>query len=257
MSKRIIASLCTGMLLTASAIAHAEVVTIHGSTTCQKRIFEPGKDALKKATGIDLELVGNGTGNGLEDLVAGKADASMASEELADAVASMKAASGKEAPADLVPSVITSDIMKVIVNPANPVTKLTKDQLKGLHTGTIDNWKEIGGPDQPVIVVTSHSGSATRKVFQKLMMDNAKYVDGALEVKTTREEIDNVGQLPEAIGAVSVGFINLPGNKEKVKIVEAPEMGRPLMLITRGEPSAKVKRVIDFFTGPGKKYILN
>ena len=219
----------------------AETVKLHGSTTCQKRIFEPGKDALKKATGIDLELVGNGTGNGLEDL--------------ADAVSSMKAATGKDAPADLKPNVITSDVIKVIVNPANPVSKLSKDQLKGLHNGSIDNWKAVGGPDQPVIVVTSHLGSATKKVFQKAMMDGTKYVDGAIEVKTTREEIDNVGQLVEGIGAVSLGFVNLPGNKEKVKIVETPEISRPLMLITRGEPSAKVKKVLDFFTGEGKKYI--
>lgn len=244
-----VVSLCAGQA------AFAEVVKLHGSTTCQKRIFEPGKDALKKATGIDLELVGNGTGNGLEDLVNGKADASMASEELADAVSSMKAATGKEAPADLKPNVITSDVIKVIVHPSNPVSKLSKDQLKGLHNGSIENWKDVGGPDQPVIVVTSHLGSATKKVFQKVIMDGTPYVAGAIEVKTTREEIDNVGQLPEGIGAVSLGFINLPGNKEKVKIVETQEISRPLMLITRGEPSAKVKKVLDFFTGEGKKYI--
>ncbi len=252
---RNIAVLAAALTLCIGQVAFAETVKLHGSTTCQKRIFEPGKDALKKATGIEIELVGNGTGNGLEDLVAGKADASMASEELADAVASMKAATGKDAPADLKPNVITSDVIKVIVNPANPVAKLSKEQLKGLHTGAIDNWKAVGGPDQGVIVVTSHSGSATRKVFSKVMMDSAKYVDGAIEVKTTREEIDNVGQLPEAIGAVSMGFINLPGNKEKVKIVDTPDISRPLMLITRGEPSAKVKKVLDFFAGEGKKYI--
>ncbi len=254
MLKTIIPLLVCSLFITAT-IAQAETVRLHGSTTCQKRIFEPGKDALKKATGIDLELVGNGTGNGLEDLVAGKADASMASEELADAVASMKDASGKVATGDLKPNVITTDVIKVFVNPANSVAKLSKDQLKGLFTGTIDNWKAVGGPDQAVIVVTAHAGSGTRKVFQKLMMDGAKYVDGAFEVKTTREEIDNVGQLPEAIGALSMGFINMPGNKEKVKIVETPDISRPLMLITKGEPSAKVKKVLDFFTGEGKKYI--
>lgn len=254
-TQRTITVLAAILALCAGQAAYAETVKLHGSTTCQKRIFEPGKEALKKATGIDIELVGNGTGNGLEDLVAGKADASMASEELADAVASMKAATGKDAPADLKPNVITSDVIKVIVNPANPVTRLSKEQLKGLHTGTIDNWKGVGGSDQGVIVVTAHAGSGTRKVFQKLMMDNAKYVEGAFEVKTTREEIDNVGQLPEGIGAVSMVFINLPGNREKVKIVETPDISRPLMLITKGEPSAKVKKVLDFFTGEGKKYI--
>ncbi|MBI5140968.1 MAG: substrate-binding domain-containing protein [Nitrospirae bacterium] len=243
------------LLLLPMRVASAEDVRIHGSTTIQKRVLEPGKEALEKATGIKLVMVGNGTGNGLEDLVNGKCDASGASEELADAVASMKAATGKEAPADLKGNVITSDFIKVIVHPSNSVGKLSKQQLKDLHTGKVDNWKSVGGPDLPVIVVTSHLGSATKKVFQKMMMDNEPYVTGAIEVETTRKEIDNVAEFPEGIGAVSLGFINLPGNKEKVKIVDTPEISRPLMLITRGEPSAAVKKIIAFFTGEGKKFI--
>jgi phosphate transport system substrate-binding protein len=217
--------------------------------------MEPGKEALKKATGVELVLVGNGTGNGLEDLVGGKCDAGMASEELADAVSSMKDASGKAATGDLQPHVITTDVIKVIVNPANPVTKLDKEQLKGLHNGKIDNWKAVGGQDLPIIVVTSHLGSATRKVFQKTIMDGTAYVPGALEAETTRKESDNVASFPEGIGAVSMGFINLPGNKEKVKIVDTPTISRPLMLITKGAPTAGVKKIIDFFTGEGKKFI--
>lgn len=241
--------------LALSGIAQAEVVKLNGSTTVMKRIMEPGKEALKKATGVDLELVGNGTGNGLEDLVAGKCDAGMASEELADAIASMKSATGKDASGDLKPNVITSDVIKVIVNPANKVGKLSKDQLKGLHSGAITNWKEVGGDDSAVIVITSHAGSATRKVFNKVMMDSEPYVAGAIEVETTRKEIDNVADLPEGIGAVSLGFVNLPGNKGRVKIVETPEITRPLMLITKGAPSPGVQKVLNFFTGEGKKYI--
>ena len=238
-----------------AGIATAETVRLNGSTTVQKRIMEPGKDALKKATGIDLVLVGNGTGNGLEDLVGNKCDAAMASEELLDAIASMKDASGKSATGDLKPNIITDDIIKVIVNPSNPVSKLDKEQLKKLHNGTIDNWKSVGGPDLPVIVVTSHLGSATRKVFQKIIMDGTKYVDGALEAETTRKEIDNVASFPEGIGAVSMGFINMPGNKDKVKVVETQQISRPLMLITKGDASPAVKKIVDFFKGEGKKFI--
>jgi phosphate transport system substrate-binding protein len=252
--KRILCTLMAASMLF-PVIAGAETVRLNGSTTVLKRIMEPGKDALKKATGIELVLVGNGTGNGVEDLVAGKCDAAMASEELADAVASMKDASGKAATGDLKPNVITSDVIKVIVHPSNPVKKLDHEQLKGLHNGNIDNWKKVGGPDLPVIVVTSHLGSATRKVFQKIIMDGTKYVDGAIEAETTRKEIDNVAQFPEGIGAVSMGFINLPGNKEKVKIVETQDISRPLMVITKGDASPSIKKIVNFFTGEGKKYI--
>lgn len=232
-----------------------DVVRFHGSTTVQKRIMEPSKDAIEKALGIRLSIVGNGTGNGLADLIKDKADVSMASEELKEAVESMEAATGMKAPENLEGHVITSDIIKVIVHPSNPVTKLTKEQLKGLNTGKIANWKEVGGSDMPVIVVTSHAGSATRKVFQKQIMDNEAYVVGAIEVDTTRKEIDNVASLPEGIGAVSAGFLNLPEYKGKVKVIETPEIGRPLMFITKGEPSPNVKKIIDFLKGEGKKYI--
>lgn len=232
-----------------------EIVRLHGSTTVQKRIMDPGKEALEKATGISLVLVGNGTGSGLDDLIKGKCDASMASEEVADAIESMKAASGSEAPADLKANVITSDVIKVIINNANPVSKLNKEQLKGLHTGKITNWKDVGGENLEVIVITSHAGSATKKVFQKLIMDGEPYITGAIEVETTRKEIDTVNNFPEGIGAVSMGFINLPESKGKVKIVETQEIRRPLMLITKGEPSPNVKKIVDFFTGEGKKYI--
>jgi phosphate transport system substrate-binding protein len=243
------------VFLTVAAAWSEDVVRINGSTTVQKRIMEPGKEALEKATGIKLVLTGNGTGSGLEDLVKGRCDAAMASEELADAVSSMKAASGADAPSDLKAHVITTDVIKVFVNPSNPVTKLSKEQLKGLSTGKIANWKEAGGSDLAVIVVTSHAGSATRKVYQKIVMDGEPYAPGAIEAETTRKEVDTVEVFPEGIGAVSQGFINLPGNKEKVKVVETMEISRPLIVITKGEPSATVKKVLDFFNGEGKQYI--
>jgi phosphate transport system substrate-binding protein len=179
----------------------------------------------------------------------------MASEELADAVASLKAASGMEAPAGLQPHVITNDLIKVIAHPSNPITKLSKEQLKGLNTGKLTSWKEVGGNDAFAIVVTSHSGSATRKVFQKLIMDNEPYVKDAIQVETTRKEIEEVGSIPDAVGAVSAGFLNLPELKGKAKVVESPEISRPLMLVTKGDPSPEVKKILEFFRGEGKKYI--
>lgn len=236
--------------------AAEEVIKLHGSTTVQKNIIEPGKDAFEKATGIKLEIIGIGTGAGLENLIKGACDASMASEELAEAVLSMKAASKLETIPDLKPNVITSESIKVIVHPSNPVTRLSKEQLKGLHTGKITNWKEVGGPDLPVIVVTSHIGSATRKVFQKTIMDGEPYVADALEVETTRNEVAYVAVFPDGIGAVSPGFMSLPENEGiTVKVVETQEISRPLMLITKGEPSPSVKKLLDFFRGEGKKYI--
>ncbi|MCX8070805.1 MAG: substrate-binding domain-containing protein, partial [Thermodesulfovibrionales bacterium] len=78
-----------------------ETVRLHGSTTVQKKIIEPAKDAIEKTLGIKLSIVGNGTGNGLADLVKDKADAAMSGEELSEAIESMEAATGIKAPEGL------------------------------------------------------------------------------------------------------------------------------------------------------------
>jgi phosphate transport system substrate-binding protein len=108
----------------------------------------------------------------------------------------------------------------------------------------------------PVKVVTSHAGSATRAVFQKSVMKKADYASSAEEVKSTRLELNLVSQNRGAIGAVSKGFFTLnPGN---TKIVNTKEISRPLGLITIGDPTPEVQKIIDFFrSAEGEKYIIN
>lgn len=237
----------------------AQEVTVAGSTTVQKRILEPGASGLKAATGIDVKVQGTGTGKGMIALFESKVPAAAASETLDEAVASAQKAA-KEAektitvPGNLQYHELTKDNIQVMVHKDNKVASLTKDQLKDLNTGKIKNWKEIGGADLPVKVVTSHAGAATRAVFQKQIMDGAEYVPGALEVRTTREEITEVAREPGAIGAVSEGFI--AQNPGKVKIVKAPAISRPLGLVTVGDPKPEVKKIVDFFkSAEGKKLI--
>ena len=236
----------------------AELV-VAGSTTVQKRILEPGAAGLKSATGIEVKVQGVGTGKGMIALAEGKVTVAAASESLNEAIDSAKKAaadSGKSytPSANLKFHKLYTDSIVVIVNKDNSVGTLSKDQLKAINSGKVKNWKEVGGPDMPIKVITSHAGSATRNVFQKQVMDGANYVDGVTEVRTTREEINEVSKDKGAIGAVSEGFYAL--NKGSAKLVKAPSITRPLALITDGEASADVKKVIDFFvSGAGKGLI--
>lgn len=253
-------NLIVALVAAAAAFAvQAQEVTIAGSTTVQKRVLEPGAAALKAATGIEVKVQGTGTGKGMISLFEGKVPAAAASESQAEAVASAQKAA-KEAektitvPGNLQFHELFTDAIVVMVHKDNKVSSLTKEQLKDLNSGKVKNWKEVGGADLPVKVVTSHAGSATRSVFQKQAMDGADYVAGALEVRTTREEITEVAREPGAIGAVSEGF--LAQNPGKVKTVKAPAISRPLALVTVGEPKPEVKKIIDFFkSAEGKKQI--
>lgn len=239
--------------------AQAQEVTVAGSTTVQKRVLEPGTAGLKSATGIDVKVQGVGTGKGMIALIEGKVPAAAASESLQEAVASAQKAAKESdktiaVPGNLQFHEIIQDNIVVIVNKDNAVGSLTKEQLKDLNTGKVTNWKAVGGPDLPVKVVTSHAGSATRAVFQKQVMEGADYPGGVTEVRTTREEINEVSREAGAVGAVSEGFF--AQNPGKAKAVKTVAISRPLGLVTIGEPSPDVKKIVEFFkSAEGKKLI--
>lgn len=240
-----------------SATAVAETLEVSGSTTVQERAFKNADAKLKDVTGMDIKFLPVGSGKGLLALSEGKVTVSATSETLNDTVESAKKAAKDmdktfAAPANLVFHEISRDSIVVIVHKDNSVGALTKAQLKDLNTGKVKNWKEVGGPDLPVRVISSHAGSATRSVFQKQIMDGAEYAAGFAEIRTTKEEINEIGKEKGGIGAVSEAFY--AANKGQAKMVKAPEIVRPLALITVGEPKPQVKKLIDYFqSAEGKK----
>jgi len=260
MRRRLLASvfLCIFSIVLNASSAGAEVLVVYGSTTCISRFLEPGAVALENATNIQVRNVGVGTGQGLYALLQGQAKISAASEDLQAAIESAKkfAASKRETLGGfeyLEYHQITDDEVVVIVHKDNPVKTLTWKQVKGINTGEIKNWKEVGGPELPIKVVTSHAGSATRLFLQKLVMGNAAYSEQATIVWTTEKEIAEVSADRGAIGAVSVTF-HAKAPKDTIRI-NTTRIVRPLGLITYGKPSQTAKKVIDFFTiGDGRKF---
>ncbi len=242
--------------------ALAAEVPVWGSTTCQKRFIEPGAKALEQATGVKVKAFGVGTGKGILALIEGKTTVAMSSNTLEESIESAQKVRKEEGlapiavPKNLQFHTITDDVIVPIVNADNPVNKLSWSQLADLNSGKITNWKEVGGPDMPVVVITSHAGSSTKAVFQKMAMGGAAYSPNAIEVQSTRLEINEVSRNKGGIGAVSEGFFHL--NPVKTKIVASDPISRPLALITVGKPTPEVQKIIDFFrSAEGKKFILD
>lgn len=255
--------LTLSLLLTlfAALPAMAANVALWGSTTCQKRFLEPGAKALEETTSVKTKVFGVGTGKGMLALIEGKSVVAIASNTLEGAINSaqkVRKKAGKapvEIPANLQFHQITEDVIVPIVNSGNSVDSLSWEQLAKLNTGEITNWSQVGGPNLAVKVVTSHAGSATRAVFQKKVMKKADYAAGVTMVKSTRLEINEVSKAKGAIGAVSEGFHKL--NPGKTKIAQTKRISRPLALITIGDPTPDVQKVIDFYRSQeGKKHIL-
>jgi phosphate transport system substrate-binding protein len=112
-------------------------------------------------------------------------------------------------------------------------------QLRDIHTGTITIWKEVGGADRPIRVVTDTASSATRGLIRQAVLQGADYVASATAVRV--EEIsDEVAAHPGAIGGLGAGFVKA----DRVAVIATDKVERPLGLITIGAPDEKVGRVI-------------
>jgi phosphate transport system substrate-binding protein len=233
----------------ASSATWAETLEISGGTTPQKEVIEPKLEALKQATGVDIKFNGVGTGNGMVALIEGKVSVAAVGDILPDAIEAGKKAAkneGKELkiPGNLVYHTIGKDEQVVIVHKSNPVTALSRAQLKDIATGKVTNWKDVGGPDLPIKVVVTKPGLAPGQFFQKTFMDGAPYVQGAQEVQSPREVITWVSRSPGGFGAAA--DVHMSANPGDAKVVKAPTAVRTLGLVTIGEPTGDAKKVIDF-----------
>ncbi len=228
------------MTLFVGSFSSASELILAGSTTVQRRIIEPANKAILENTGIQVFVFGVNSGHGFESLQEGKIRASISSSPLK----LLLQGAGLADDGTYLEHVIWQDSILPIVNTTNPVSALSWQQLADINTGKILNWQEVGGPDLPITVITSQPTAATRIVFRKLVMKKRAYVKTAHEVASTWQEVDLVDKFKGGIGAVSAGFVsNRPG---VVKVIETPEIVRPLSIITKGEPDADVQALINF-----------
>jgi phosphate transport system substrate-binding protein len=246
-----------GLLVGSSVTVSADqVLRVNGSTTVQKNVMEPCKSLVTGETGVSVVVIGSGSVQGLIDLIDGKCDAAMLSDSLDDAKkAAVKLKKDIVIPADLQAHVVAKDLLQAIVHPSNPVKKLSREQIKGLNTGKIANWKEVGGADNPVILIAAPPSSGTRGVVQKLLMGGEPYAADAIIAEASKKEVENVASMAESFAVVSAGVANLPEYKGKVKLVEMDPVGRELLFVTKGAPSPAAKKVIDAIRNSGSKCV--
>ncbi|MES2298701.1 MAG: substrate-binding domain-containing protein [Pseudomonadota bacterium] len=233
-----------------SAGAYADTVKLCGSSTVVAQIIKPHREAAEKASGHTLEIVANGTGKGLADLVAGgKCDAAMSSDFLEDAVAAATKAGAKVDAKTLVFHNIKTDEIVFIVHPSNTVGSLSWEQIKDIHTGKITNWKDVGGKDLPITVNSEVPSGGNGAMIKHAILGGADFAATTkLHDKPVRV-YEMVKGDEKGIGGLGKGLI---GDAGKVKIIQTKKLERPLAIITVGEASAKVKQVIDALKAASK-----
>lgn len=229
--------------LTATAAVCAAPLEIAGSTTVQKVIVDPVTGKAKDA-GLELKMLPVGSGKGVQMLFEGKAPVAAISEEIGDAVASAKKAGAANIPTNIKVHTIMTDKLVAVVNADNPVKELSAEQLKGILLGKVQNWKDVGGPDLPIIVVTGAPGSGTRGVVEKVLLGGQGITANAKELRATSAELGEVSRDKGAIGMLGAGMALAA--KGKAREIKAPDVSRPLSLVTVGDPNPEVQKLIDF-----------
>jgi phosphate transport system substrate-binding protein len=166
----------------------------------------------------------------------------------------------------LVATLIGKDAIAAIVNVNNPVKGLSSKQLKGIFTGKIKNWSEVGGENLPIKALVVKSASATRRVFAKAILGDKNYKNIKV-ITPDAKMLKVVSQDKGAIGQISFAFLTNDVHQKVVKALrvdkQAPSVNNPnypitrnLHIVTQGQPQGKVKAFLDWTLSPKGQEII-
>lgn len=225
-------------------------ISMVGSTSMEKLANALSEAFMEEYPDVTVTAEFVGSGAGIEAVTNGTADIGNSSRSLKD----------EEKAAGVVENVVAIDGIAVCVDPANEVADLTKEQLTNVYNGTVTNWKEVGGADEPIIVIGREAGSGTRGAFEELvdLVDGCKYAN---ELDSTGAVIAKVASTPGAIGYASldalddsVKALSLEGVEATAENIKAGNyfLSRPFVMATKGEISEQndlVQAWFDFVLG--------
>ena len=251
-----------GFLMLGLAIpCYAEKIVLAGSTTVLPIAQKAAEVFMNSNQGADISVRGGGSGVGIAAIIDGTCDIADSSRPIKDTELDKAVTNGRHLKA----TVIAMDGICVIVNTSNTIGALTKNQIKDVYIGKISNWKQVGGPDEKIIVVSRDSSSGTFEAFGTLVLDGAKVRADALMQASNQAVASTVSDTSGAIGYVGLGYVTssvkvvdvdgIKPDKETVLTGKYP-VGRPLFMYTNGTPKGLAKEFIDFILSPeGQKLV--
>jgi len=237
---------------------------IKGSDTILPLAQKEAEMFSKKNPDAAITVVGGGSGVGITALIDGTTDIATSSRDLkTEEKLKLKDKKIKEV-------VIAYDALSVIINPKNKVKSLTREQLEGIFTGTITNWKEVGGDDEKIVAYSRESSSGTYTFFKEHVMSKKNYAPSVLAMPATGAILQSVSQTKGAIGYVGLAYVNKTVKDVAISFDGKPAVmasiktakdrtypvTRPLLMVYAGADEAKVKPFIDFILSPeGQKEV--
>jgi phosphate transport system substrate-binding protein len=268
--KKISIALALIISIVGFAPAQKLVFKIKGSDTCLPLSQKQVEEFMKKYPGSSITVTGGGSGVGFSALISGTTDIAQSSRKMKmDEKLKMQEA-GKSGYKEVI---IAYDALSVIVNPGNKVSKLTREQLEGIFTGKIKNWKEVGGDDMNIVVYSRESSSGTYDFFKEHVLLNKNYAPTVLMMPATGAIVQSISQTKGAIGYVGLAYLEntvkaLSVSYDKGKTYVIPSIVnaknksypivRPLYYYYLNTTEKKVKPFIDFIlSDEGQKIVLS
>ena len=251
----------------------ANSIQIKGSDTMVNLGQAWAEGFMKANPQVSVAVTGGGSGTGIAALLSKTCDIAELSRELKPEEIAMAREKGFE------PKQITValDGLAVVVHPANPLSQLTMEQLAAVFSGAVTNWKEIGGSDLPIVVLSREVNSGTHVYFKEHVLrggnsqSQAEFAANALMLSSSQAIADEVAQNPGAIGYYGMGYIS---PREKALAIakdpaspfvqptidnvlsQAYPISRPLLMVTRGQPLGPVADFINYVLSPeGQKIV--
>jgi phosphate transport system substrate-binding protein len=229
------------VLMPSAGFAQANRIIIDGSTTVGPIAKAFAEYYMSKNPGVNITVSESGSGNGAKALINGMCDIADMSRFMKDEEFKAAVAKGIYP----VGTVVAVDGLAMVVHPSSPIQGLTIDQIRGIYTGKITNWKEIGGPNVAIVMISRDTNSGTYESFEALVLNKQKISDKAEYVGSSGAIRSRVQSTPAAIGYVGLGFVDKTVKALKVNGVYpdnatvtsgAYPIARPLFMFTNGYP---------------------
>jgi phosphate transport system substrate-binding protein len=239
----------------AAHIAKSHGIFLKGSDTVLPLAQAEAEEFMNEDPKKSVTVTGGGTGVGIAALIDGEVDIATASREMkTDEIEAAKAKG-----INPVKYTIAYDGIAVVVNPKNPVSELTFEQLRGIYNGSISNWNKVVGENRPIAVISRDSSSGTYQDFKNDVLQGDEYRPDALTQPATGGVVTEVSQNPNAIGYIGIAYVDnnvkvLGLDKGNGSVSPSAEsvlsgaypLSRSLYFYTKGEPFGLTKEFIDF-----------
>jgi phosphate transport system substrate-binding protein len=257
----IITSVIAAMFFTAN-LALAGNIVITGSTTVLPVAQKVAEAYMSQNPDVKISISGGGSGEGIKALIDGTTNIADSSRFIKDSEIKQAVDKGRYP----VPFAVAYDCIIPVVHPSNTVMNLTIQQLKGIYKGEIKNWKEVGGPDRPIVVISRDTSSGTYEVWEDKVMKKERVSPAVLLQASNGAIVQAVSSNQNAIGYIGLGYldnsvkglmVNRIKGSEETALNGSYPIHRALYMFTDGWPKGDTLNFINFVLHPqkGQKYI--